>query len=154
MSVFNIYAMANDAANPGAPQRTKNTAEQIRITAQKALLKKPHQRRLLAASTRARPALNVMTEEQNTTREKVTVKLRVSKSTPNSACAISGKHSNGMAKTTPRIHDERIFTVPSLSDMFAPELETIDSNGAFNIPLAKSNMYWKTRAALNIPISP
>jgi hypothetical protein len=72
-----MYATVREAANPDAPQCTKNMVEPIKIQAHKVLLKNPHQRRLLAVRTRARPALNVMMDVQKIIRENVTWKLRV-----------------------------------------------------------------------------
>ncbi len=60
MSVFTMYAMQNEAANPVAPHLTENNTDKIRIIAQKALLKKPHQRRLLTANVRASPDLKTI----------------------------------------------------------------------------------------------
>ena len=66
--------MVKESANPGAPQRTKSTADTIKMNAHKELLKTPHQRILLATMLLVRPDLNVMIEVQNTTREKVILK--------------------------------------------------------------------------------
>ena len=55
-----MYAMQNEAAKPGAPHRTENNADEIRITARKELLKNPHQRRLLTANVRASPDLKTI----------------------------------------------------------------------------------------------